>query len=290
MKGNLIFKSAEQQARLAGDGYFITPLLSPSEITGLRDLFYSCFKEAELPEVFDSLNGVDAATRKKINDGVFAICNDALSRVIENYKVVVSLYFSKKSGNSSAIGRHVDPSMTLEDYNHIGFWIPLVDVNEETGKFYFLRGSQNYTPPYFALSIPHPYQKVDHLAAEYMHGVKVRAGEAIVFHNRVLHGTASNISGQTRVAVIIKVIDNNAPLVNAWLDESNAGSAVELYSLPDDYYVSNDWRKVERPSSAVHIGYLNGAPVQFEEADFENLIKRHTPDKAVNEYDTRASS
>lgn len=271
-EGNMRVFSSEYGDALKTKGFFTTPLLEKEELAELEKLFYRYFKEDALPVFFDSLTGVTNATvRRELHNSILDICKPYLNKIISDFFPVIAMFYTKKSGEESELGLHIDPSMTLEKFNHWGVWIPLSGANETTGKMCFLSGTQNVALPYHALTIENPYRNISGKLKPLMECVEVAPGEAIFFDNNLLHYTQKNVSGKLRVSVIIKVIDNNAPVVSAFLNKNQGQPIIEFYQNEPDYYVSDYFQQKDYPHKSTKLNFTLPQPVSFSDSDLEKI-------------------
>jgi ectoine hydroxylase-related dioxygenase (phytanoyl-CoA dioxygenase family) len=258
---------------LATKGYGVVPLINGKEMEQLHRLFHAHVNEEAIGIKFDSLTEPTVAVRRALHDGIMRICGHRIAQLMDNYRVVICMYYVKKSDSDTELGLHLDPSMTIEPYEHLGIWVPLIDADGQGGEFCILPGSRHFTHPYHALSIPSPYGQVGEFAKGHMDDLSVKAGHAVVFHNNMLHYSRPNVSGRTRLALVIKMIAADAPLVTAFGSQKGDTSDIELIQVPDDYYLTDAFVKAGRPEGDV----LKGVEVKHKvlsEADFTLLTGR----------------
>jgi len=196
---------------------------------------------------FDTLTEVPLEARNALSDGIMSVCREGIDGIFGNYRVTVAMFYGKKSGRDTELGLHLDPSMTVDPFHHFGIWIPLIDADEKGGEFCLLPRSTDFAPRYQALSIPSPYSDVYDIVRPRMTCLNVKAGDAVVFHNNLLHYSRPNISGRLRLGVVIKFIDANAPLVIAYGRNDAHGLSIELIQVSEDYFRSEAFKKSDRP-------------------------------------------
>lgn len=250
-KDKIIFRQSDLADVLATDGYGVVSFLGGKEIEQLHELFHTHVKEEEIGIKFDSLTEPTVLVRKALHDGIMDICAPHISRLFDNYRVVISMYYVKKSDCGSELGLHLDPSMTIDPYDHFGIWVPLIDADSLGGEFCILPRSKSYTHPYHALTIPSPYSQIGDLTKAHMDTLSVKAGDAVVFYNNMPHYSRPNISGRTRLALVIKLITSNAPLITAFGQQRDNDTHIQLVQVPDDYYLSETFVKSGRPEGRV---------------------------------------
>jgi hypothetical protein len=272
IKGSLKIHSLEHQNSLKTKGFFKTPLLGGKELKELENLFHTLFKEETLPNLFDSITGSpNAEIKKEIHHKVLEICQPFIEKIMIDYFPVIAMFYSKKYGQDTEGGMHIDPSMTIEGYHHIGIWIPLNGADETTGKMCFLKGAHNMVAPYHSLSIKSPFANISEHLKPLMECVSVKPGEAIFFDNNLLHYTQKNVSGKIRIAVIIKLIDGNAPLVSAFCNKQSVSHTIELYQHSLDYYISDYFQQDQVPIKSKLLEHNVPNPIIFSEEDVDQF-------------------
>lgn len=168
---------------------------------------------------------------------------------------------------------HIDPSMTEEGFNHIGVWIPLCDVDENTGRMCLLPDSEKWLPPFSTNSMPYAYQHVEHLLEPKLSCLDMKAGEALFFNNSMLHCTQKNNSGKTRLAVIIKLIDKDAPLSTVYYNPAAPeNEKVSLYQHSYNFFIDALFRTSTPPTSSKFIKFIPNLPHIFKEDEIAKLI------------------
>ncbi|MCF8256461.1 MAG: phytanoyl-CoA dioxygenase family protein [Flavobacteriales bacterium] len=270
-QGRIGMEDAALERSLATVGYGVVPFIGDVEMVQLHRLFHAHVHEQAIGIKFDSLTEPTVAVRRALHDGIMRICGHRIAQLMNNYRVVISMYYVKKSDSGSELGLHLDPSMTIEPNDHIGIWVPLIDADGSGGEFCILPSSRHYTHPYHALSIPSPYGQVGDLAKAHMDNLSVRAGHAVVFHNNMLHYSRPNVSGRTRLALVIKMIAVEAPLVTAFGRQTDDGIEIDLIHVPDDYYRTAAFIKSGRPEGQVIAG-MNICHRVLTEKDLMALI------------------
>lgn len=276
MLGNLRFINDEYNRKYFRDGFLTAPFLKPEEIDLINNVFHRHFHFANMPSIYDTIAETPPETIEAVNLELNAICETILKKLLINYRIVGSIFFIKKPGEDTYKEFHIDPSMTKEGYNNIGIWIPLCDIDEQTGRMCLLKHSHQFLPPYYSTSMPYPYREVEHIIAPHVICFTQHAGEALFFNNSMLHCTQKNTSGKIRIAVIIKLIDENAPLVTPYYDaEEEPDKQVSIYQHNYDFFVKCNFRNASPPEQSKFLGYLPGLPKIFNEAEIKRLIEEH---------------
>lgn len=260
----LFFNDPKLQSDYVRNGYVVTNFLEQAKVKALENEFYKIFggKLSQLPSVYDTIATEDVETINKVNEAINRVCAESIHALISNARIVASIFILKKPGNDSFKGLHVDATMTTEEYNNVGVWIPLCAVDENVGRMCLVRGTQ-HTVKYNTPSMPCPYHDIETELLKEMICFDMLPGQALFFDNRMLHCTEMNKSSTNRIAVVSKLIDVDAPLVTTYyLPENQQGEKVMLYEHIENIFESDAFRLPTPPSSSKFIGYVNDLPKQ----------------------------
>ena len=165
------------------------------------------------------------------------------ARHLINYRPVLGAFAIKppSQGDGSIMETHQDWSFTDESrFDPVSLWIPLQDVNESNGCLEFVPGSHQVFRNVRGLNITPP---IDHLKDELaprMVSVPVRMGDVLVLHSRVVHRSGRNRSSVPRIAAMLAMIPNDAPVMAFARSEEQAWNEMNIYRCPDDFYLTHD--------------------------------------------------
>ena len=274
IKGNLVFKDSKHQEEYISKGYTIIPLLDNHEVTKLETVFYDNFNVDTLSSVYDTIAIAEVDKIQRINEMINNIIAPKTHAVIAKAQIIASIFILKKSSDDSFLGVHLDPSMTTEDYNNIGVWIPLCQIDKSAGRMCFLPQSQYFIPPFNTSSIPCAYSDIEsHLKPE-MICLDMQAGDALFFNNSMLHCTEKNTSGRNRIAVVSKLIDENAPLATVYYNpNASEGKQVSLYQHYENIFLNGKFRDSYPPESSNFIKHVPELPIKFDQHSYLQTAK-----------------
>jgi len=277
MRGNLKFLSEEHHSRYFKHGYLTIPFLNPYQVSQLEQIFNRNFDISAVPSVYDTVADIPIEKVESVYHQINEVCQSNFDKVVKNYRIVASIFIIKKSEDDSYKGVHLDASMTLEGYNNIGIWIPLCDVDEQTGRICLLDNSHHFLPPYNIPSMPCAFHHIESIVEQHLTCISMRSGDALFFNNSMLHCTQKNRSGKTRIAVVIKLIDVNAPKVTAYYDENSPeGKKLRLYQHEDNFFLPGAFKMPMPPPSSRFVGYVPELPRFITEEEFFKLRGRYS--------------
>jgi ectoine hydroxylase-related dioxygenase (phytanoyl-CoA dioxygenase family) len=219
-----MFRQAEIQNSFAQKGYVKLPLLDVDEVRRLREIFAEMIgEEVENTDygMYISLEEEDPALKALIIEKVSAVILPKLRGQFIDCKPHLGSFLVKAPGANSYTYPHRD--WTFVDsppYCSITVWIALVDTDERNGALGFINGSQRLFDE--AVGSPSPYfrtftQGHEDVFYEYLEFVPLKAGEAVAFDNRAIHGAPPNLGDANRAAVAIGMTPEEAPLYHYFL-------------------------------------------------------------------------
>ena len=219
-----MFQSPQLQEQFNRDGFVKLSLLQPAEVDQLRTLF------AELigNEVSNTDYGMYISLEER-DPELKALLLEKVSRLVAPIalphfaacKPHLGSFLVKAPGVNSFTYPHQDWTfVSTPGCTSLTLWIALVDTDERNGALGFVRGSHRFferpngspSPGYQTCTQGH-----EDLLYEYLELVPLRAGEAVAFDNRTIHGAPPNHTAHNRVAVAIGMTPEEAPLCHYYL-------------------------------------------------------------------------
>jgi hypothetical protein len=277
MHGNLKFISEENQMQYEKNGYLTIPLLNTGQVAQLAQIFHRHFNITTVPTVYDTVADTPVDRVRQVHEEINEVCKSALHNLVQNFRIAASIFIIKKSGEDSYKGVHLDASMTAQGYNNVGIWIPLCDIDEQTGRMCLFGNSQHFLPPYSTPSMPNSFEQTEDMVEKHLTCFSMKKGEALFFNNNMIHCTQKNTSGKTRIAAVIKLLDENAPLVTAYYDSTAAkDEMVSLYQHEEAFFLPAAFKSQKPPINSRFIGYVPGLPKIFSETELANLIEQYS--------------
>jgi ectoine hydroxylase-related dioxygenase (phytanoyl-CoA dioxygenase family) len=111
----------------------------------------------------------------------------------------------------------------------------------------------------------------------------MKAGEVLVFDNRILHHSYQNLSGKARIAVICGLFPEEAKFITCHKPEYRCGEKVELIEHEDSYLLKGknfliDCQK--RPETGISLGQVDDPYYEISAEEFEALCSRYQLNKS----------
>jgi len=281
-----IFKDDLWAEQIHNIGHKVLPLLNNMQINQLSELFKATHKlDSAEGGMFYSIYSQDTKYRHKIYQNIGEILAPILENHFKNYKMVLNSFVAKLSGPKSEFYLHQDTT-GLDESKHspLSLWIPLQDVDESNGCLGIIPKSHHLFTPYRSISFPAPFDNIQNTAKKYLQPLKMKAGEVLIFDNRILHHSYSNNSGKNRIAVICGLFPKEAKMITCYKPEYKCGGKVELIAHEDDFLLEGknfliDCQK--RPETGKSLGWVEDLYPEISSEEFETLCKKHNIEKVT---------
>jgi len=268
-----IFKNTTHQELYNRDGFVSLPLLSAQEVADLLAVYKELNSGLEDNKFYTSHTSADVAYKTKVDVAIKRVLEPKLVDIFEDYKPVFAFFLVKAQG-SETLDLHLDWQFVDEE-KHTGFniWCPLVDVDKANGAIFAIPGSHRHIQILRGYNTPNPMWYVDAPVKEnHLKTLPLKAGEALIFDLRLVHGAWPNTQTDKRIAVGMVAIPQEADMLHFWAEKNERGhTEIEVYKMEPEYYMHN--HNGQRPPASNLMGKWNDTRREHTIAD---LKKQYT--------------
>jgi hypothetical protein len=157
-----------------------------------------------------------------------------------NYKTVINSFIVKVPGPNSDFTLHQD-STGLDEYKYspLSAWIPLQDTDLNNGTLCVVPKSHAFFHPYRGISFSSPFKSYESLLRRYLVPVNLKAGDILLFDNRLVHYSHLNNANEERVVVMSGLFPKEAEIISVYKDESDDNAPLEIYRQSEDFLITN---------------------------------------------------
>ncbi len=234
-----VLRDDQRQQELDEQGFVILPLLGADEVQHLRELFVQSTGGVVENTAYGMYIGLEETDLERKRALIQRLLGTILPRANEHFmdcKPHLGSFLVKAPGADSYTYPHQDWTFVDNpEYRSMTVWTALVDIDESNGALGFVPGSHAFfdkpvgsPSPDFATCT----QGHEAMLYEYLQFVRLKAGEAVVFDNRTIHGATPNRTEQLRLAVAIGMTPREAQLYHYFLvPQSLRGSSRKLAKL-----------------------------------------------------------
>lgn len=288
-----LFKDPELQDQFDKNGWVILPLLEAEEVSHLLG-FYQALPETDLPDYgfHVSLDKASMDYKEKVMTELQSVIVPKLDKHFQNHQIFTTSYVVKEHNPKGVVPPHQDWTFVDEnEYQSMTVWTALVDTDMDNGCMGVINGSHKYWD--YLRASPSPQCKTpisDHMFTlfPYLQLKPMKAGEALIFDNRTIHGSPPNTTSEPRIAAGIGVTHANAALYHHYLLPNKEQKEVERFKVDLDWYkrynnglLSDMFNNGERPTDTPSAGILPRKLPEFSAEDILEMIKVH-PDNTMN--------
>ncbi len=247
-------REAEPAAALQRDGYAVARgFLSSREIAALADVFRACDSPLHRQPFGASILSRDLAYRAAVDRGIRAVIAPRVDELFEDSRCCFANFLVKQPNASGAgeIQLHQDITFVDESrYQSLGLWCPLVDVDPVNGCMDVLPGSHRGDTPPRTPGTPQPYRGTGRPTTV---PVPMRAGDVMIFSQKLFHASPPNRGKAIRVAAGALVVPREAQLYCFYPDAA-APERVEVFAVDDRFYTQYEYGT--RPSGVPRVGVI----------------------------------
>ena len=266
----------QQQATLDRDGFVVVPLLTPAEVTALRDGFEALGSAPGDPHLacHSSFHSSDTDFKRRVDQQVRSVLLPHIEEVFDDQRALPSNYIVKWPSAMSGFGLHQDLSLVDERHHRsVELWVALDDTDEQNGQLWMVPGSHRWLPTNirgingFDFSFAEVTRRIiDRHAVP----VPLRAGMAIVFNHATLHFSLPNRSDRPRRVAIADLIPSEAQHLHYFGDGTGG---IDVYEIDDSFWTNNNpftlWKP---PPSAQRVGHMDNPNRSLGATDLDQLL------------------
>ncbi|MFT5860225.1 MAG: hypothetical protein ACI865_002333 [Flavobacteriaceae bacterium] len=230
-----IFSDPKLQAEFHENGYVIIPFISQAQIKELFGVYSSIYPDG-VEGFFTTTFANNVEHRELVNQSIKNICIEQIENLFENYKILFSSFIVKAPGEDSRLIMHQDMTLVDEDFfSGINIWCPMVDLNETNGAIEVVPKSHRFYKTYRGSSIPDIYDNVKDEVRGLMQPCYLKAGEAIIFDQSIIHNSPPNLSDTERPTINTFVAHSDARIKICYWDKDTFGDNIEIFEQDDDF-------------------------------------------------------
>ena len=196
-----LFSDVARQNRFDRDGFVVIDFLGADEVKTLHNVATAEAVHGNQP-FYSSIFSHDGAYRERVSEPVCTAFADPISRAFANADQIYGGFMTKMPLPQSFIGFHQDWTIVDEEQHQAaGIWCALGDVDETNGCLLVVPGSHRLPSAPRGFNSGFPYDPlIPELLRAHTIRVPMRAGQAMIFSQRLFHGSNPNtVAGRLRL-------------------------------------------------------------------------------------------
>jgi hypothetical protein len=222
-------------ARLERDGYAVVRLIDAGNAAALR-AWWLAEDDGLGPQQFrSSIMSPNQVHRQRAH----AVVSDALLpaawRLLPGFRPCLGSFTVKLPGQDGEVQLHQDWTFVDESrWWSLGFWCALQDVGPANGCLEVLPGSHLLRRGWRGADQECPLAPHEARLRAALVRLPLKAGEAVLFTQALIHASAPFASGDARVCASFLMLEGAAPLLHVRAGDG----ALDVWEVPDDYYLA----------------------------------------------------
>ena len=278
-----ILPNENSQEELAQKGYTKISLLSPEEVDYLSEKLWQLQPDDKFaPEGEGNYEktyhltflDTNADYKQKANELIQGFLIDKAENKLINFKVLAKNFFIKPSGKGEL---NVHRNWTfIEDYKDttVTVWCPLVDVDESNGTLQVVEGSHKIMPEIVTPTAPPFFDDFkDAIIEKYSKPIFLKAGEALVFDDKLIHWSDNNKSKSPRPAVVMACVPADVDTVFYYLDYSSNNNEFEVFQINTDFFKEFVAMDLSNPPTNLRsLGFVKNNNRMLSEQEFIKIL------------------
>lgn len=222
---------------LARQGFVTFPFLDGAVVSGLRQR-YGVMHGWDGEGFEPDLTNPDLEYRRSVDDTLAEALDGRVSALFHDHEPFMRVFLCKWIGENSDLYIHRDWMYTDERQGHRTYvvWVALQDVVDDRGVLQVVPGSHLLDPSARGTNLNPPWMRHQDVLRDRLRPVPVRAGDAIVFDNQLIHASLPNTSDQPRLVAAIGTRHRNAPLVHF---RKSGEEPAERFDVDENFFLTD---------------------------------------------------
>ena len=273
-----LFQNPAFNETMQREGALVIPFLTTAELEELRAFYNEMHPNGALPNLQGSFDNTLFSPhldyKLKIRDRLAEILQPATQRLFANYRAQCHIFMVKEKESTHPLHPHQDWSVVDETrYESFNVWIPLQDTTPQSGGLWVIKGSHKLNIPIRGGGVLLPdYTPLQPHLQELITWLPAKAGHAILFYHRTIHGSAANTTSAHRVVANFALLPAEAPTC-IYVQKDAESDLLEYHPRPDfSYYQTfiGEDGMAQPPDEKV---YATHAPYQIRVLDINEIEK-----------------
>ncbi len=234
-----LFQNSEIADTLKNDGVVKISFLNSEELKLLQEYYAQLHGPSDPPTMYDGIHMTiwhsDINYKLAVHNKLKELFQSACERNFSNYRAISHQFIIKRKGNETTFPVHQDWSIVDESkYISLNIWVPVQDVNEQNGAMSIVKKSHKINRKIRGAGYLFPnYYPVLSDIKPHLTSYAMKAGEALIFYHRTIHGSPPNLSDEPRVVVQLTLLQENTPLEIYF--QKTSQNPLEVHHPKDDF-------------------------------------------------------
>lgn len=267
-----IFSDSKLQQQFELNGFVVVDLLSKEEAEKLAKAYNS--NKFDNPEGFYSTSfSKDEAHKKGLSALIESVVEPKAKNILAPFESLGSCYLAKAPGEKSIMPWHQDWTVVDESqYDSMTIWVALQDVNEQNGAMKVVAGSHRFSDKLRSPLLGNPLSEMEAELEKDAEFVNLKAGQAIIFSQALMHASPPNLSNEIRLAATYGFIAKEAQL---YFYYKNDAGLIEKYEVPNTFFKEYNTQIGEKPKEGQLVETLSIKESVISKQEYTLMKARH---------------
>jgi ectoine hydroxylase-related dioxygenase (phytanoyl-CoA dioxygenase family) len=280
-----MFRDQQLQEEFEKNGYVIVPLLTAQEIQQMKDAYFGLEDikgglRKEYDVTFDTEHEItydftftDANVnyKKAVFEKITEVFMPIADKYLNNYKPIIA-NFINKNPHKGEVPLHQNWAFVDEHkYTSVSIWCPLVDSSIENGTLQVVPGSHKRFAPVRGPLVPWELEGMKQtIINEYLVPMNVKAGQAVILDDSLIHYSALNNTEGLRLAIQLILIPGITHSIHYHMDSTGDKPIVRVYKADKDFYMEfHPWMK---PKGVEELRTFEYKPFTIDPPQFDRML------------------
>jgi hypothetical protein len=270
-KNNIILNPTSEY-KLQDSGYFLAGNVGKKLLQKLKKIYKVQHAFPDKPSgIYNALYNQDITYRTNLHTTLQELLKPVYDALFVSYKSIGNYVITKFPGPNSVFDIHQDTTILDETaYTPLNVWIPLQDTDIDNGCLCLVSKSHQFAHPYRGASFAGQFAELATEIMPYLLPIPMKAGDILVFDNRMLHYSAPNTSKKARVTIMSGIQHQDAAILTCF--QKNENEPIELNQQPDNYLYTYTGFGKSPERSGVKIAELNSRIKALDQKEFMALV------------------
>ncbi|MDX2000845.1 MAG: phytanoyl-CoA dioxygenase family protein [Chitinophagales bacterium] len=281
-----MFRDAKMQETFERMGYVTVDFLNAAEVEQMKNAYFELESikggmRKEYDVTFDTEHEItydftftdsNPNYKQAVFDRITDLFMPIADQYLNNYQPIIA-NFINKNPSKGEVPLHQNWAFVDEyKYTSVSVWCPLVDSNIHNGTLQMVDGSHKRFAPVRGPLIPWELEDLkDTIIKEYLVPMNIKAGQAVILDDSIIHYSALNNTNGLRLAIQLIMIPGNTHSIHYHLDSTGEKPMVRVYKVDKDFYMQfHPWLK---PKDVEELEAFEYNPKRIDKATFDKMLK-----------------
>jgi hypothetical protein len=150
--------------------------------------------------------------------------------------------------------------------------VPLIDVDEDNGTLLVIPYSHRIQRAIFAATLGGYHNQYYEWLRQFEIPIQLKAGQAIIFDNNLLHNSTANKSSGDRLVFTFRITHYASQYYSFLSENPSKSDMVEVSEETHNYYMDDRWDGDSREITGRHVGAIQHSVTHVTKEELEKVL------------------